>query len=152
MRSRDHEDGRLPILPRAVPVGSWGDGCLSLAPYVRGIRAQGRGDCRRRSFLLPVLQTLSTIISFRPLWFCRPQLKGSTALDIPPDGGFLRRSQVKRHHTARDGGLKRDFEPPKSGGRIAASLVRSRGGPNGPPSLVAGLLTFPLVGEVTRAH
>ena len=49
------------------------------------------------------------------------------------------------------GALERDFESPKSGGRVAASLVRSRGGPNGPPSLVAGLLAFPFVGEARAA-
>ena len=27
--------------------------------------------------------------------------------------------------------LRRDFESPKAGGRVAASLIRSRGGPNG---------------------
>ena len=53
---------------------SCGIGCCgvprpSLAPYVRGIRAQGLADRRRRSFLLPVLQTLSTIISFEPASF-----------------------------------------------------------------------------------
>ena len=48
-------------------------------------------------------------------------------------------------------GLKRDFQSPKSGGRVTASLVRPRGGPNGTPSLVAGLLTFPFVGEARAA-
>ena len=45
-------------------IGSCGVPRPSLGGYVRGIRAQGRGNRRRRSFLLPVLQTLSTIIPF----------------------------------------------------------------------------------------
>ena len=70
-------------------IGSWGGQRLRMAPYVRGMRAQGRGDCRRRSFLLPVLQTLSTIISF---WHTKSRTLAHSKIHVFPrlrGRGFL---------------------------------------------------------------
>ena len=61
----------------------------------------------------------------RPQWFGRPQSLGEK-------------------------GLKRDFESPKSGGRVADSLVRFRGGPNGIRALV-GHLGFEVSGTAVRS-
>jgi hypothetical protein len=51
-----------------------------------GVEEQSDGGIG--SFILPILQTLSTIISFRPACFRQPHAKDSAVLEVPPDGGF----------------------------------------------------------------
>jgi hypothetical protein len=58
--------------------------------------------------VLPILQTLSTNICFRPVRFRSLRQRNSTALEIQREGRFLSRAQDEEDSP--EGGLERDFQ------------------------------------------
>jgi hypothetical protein len=51
-----HLEGAIPLLWHRASGGSWGGQRLSLADYVAGAGARGRGERRRRVLVLPTLK------------------------------------------------------------------------------------------------
>lgn len=51
-----HLEGAIPLLWHRASGGSWGGQRLSMADYVAGAGARGRGERRRRVLVLPTLR------------------------------------------------------------------------------------------------